>query len=323
MTDRGQGSSSQLSSGSPSLEKGSSCKTLARVDEDQRLTKDKGKLRLCALASRPNRGALLVKDDERLVLPFLYDRDINQEREEDFDKFISALKAKCDLNFEMRRLRSIYEASGDSWSLDFLEGRPTREIHLPEGAECKTMDEILEMGRPLKADKILKYVPERLLEALEGWEADNRRAFSLRGEACSAVSWMMDAPRAKRQEVIGRVSQHQVRGESSIFRAKSRNDCYFLKAAPIKPWRANEASITERVSRLLPEFVARPVAVSNSRRWALTKDFGKPIALAPKGRDRAQQEKSSLTCLPSFIVALKIRQGSFLAVDWRSAARNG
>ena len=235
------------------------------------------------LCSKSAKGMLFVKDGGNWVLPFLREVEVSALDNLNFDDHLLMMRRKYNLNLEMRYLYSMKDSGDDSFSYDLLHAQDESVEELPEGACFRSKDEVLNMKYPGKGNKIWKYILKHMLEVLEGSEPDSREVYCRRGEAFATVKWMTEKILATGNKIIGRISQHLVQDESVIFRAKTAQGYYYLKAVPRKPWYSNEATITDCVSRLFPNIAIQPVAIHAERRWILTKDFGSHVKLAPEG----------------------------------------
>ena len=102
---------------------------------------------------------------------------------------------------------------------------------------------------------------------------DQRPAWARSGWAEEVRAWI-GAELARHGHTLRELEQLKQWGISSVLRAKTDGKAFYFKTTnPHMPLFVNEASVTQRLSELFPEYIPAPLSVDIGRDWMLLAEF--------------------------------------------------
>ena len=107
-------------------------------------------------------------------------------------------------------------------------------------------------------------------------QPENRLSWQRRGWMASTVSWMLKQLESKcsapKADDISHIRSSHL---GTILRANTTTGCFFLKCTSAL---ANDASYTQALGEIVPDYVAPPVAVDLKKQMMLTADYGEILS---------------------------------------------
>jgi hypothetical protein len=144
----------------------------------------------------------------------------------------------------------------------------------PEDAKWVEIDTLANI--PL-SDEILRSYLLQTVATLNAPDPVERVPWMRRGWFAIAQRWMTETLRTQGYELKAPPEQFKNFNLSALLRAETTTDAVYFKVANQFPLFCHEPKTTFTLGTLFPEYIPKPIAIDEARRWMLTPDIGNSL----------------------------------------------